>query len=64
MKGACYARGTLRFSPCGRAEEVGILSRERTRGEFPPTPDIGSLQFEDLRSLRNRMPAKCGCYTI
>ena len=21
-------------------------------------------QFEDLRSLRNRMPAKCGCYTI
>ena len=57
----------------GDAGKGAILSRERmapfkspkrTRGEFPSTPDIGSLQFEDLRSLRNQMPAKCGCYTI
>ena len=27
----------------------------RTRGENPSTPDIGSLDFEELHTLRNRV---------
>ena len=48
----------------GDAGKGAILSRERmapfkspkrTRGESPSTPDIGSLDFEELLSLRNRV---------
>ena len=30
-------------------------SPKRTRGESPSTPDIGSLDLEELRSLRNQV---------
>ena len=48
----------------GEREKGAILSRERmapfkspkrTRGESPSTPDIGSLDLEELLSLRNRV---------
>ena len=48
----------------GDAGKGAILSRERmapfkspkrTRGEGPSTPDIGSLDLEELLSLRNRV---------
>ena len=47
-----------------RSTKGAILSRERmapfkspkrTRGESPSTPDIGSLQLEELHALRNRV---------
>ena len=50
-------------TPCGDAAKGDILflrkrisplhPQEKGRGESPSTPDIGSLQLEELQTLRN-----------
>ena len=43
-------------SAFGAARNKGaILSRERMAPVAPPTPDIGSLNLEELLSLRNQV---------
>ena len=38
-----------------RIREWPLWNPKRMRGEDPSTPDIGSLDFEELHTLRNRV---------
>ena len=49
--GAARIKGDILF--CER--EYPLWNPKRTRGEGPSTPDIGSLNLEELLSLRNQV---------
>ena len=60
---AMFSHGCREAAPLALHGMGAILSRERmapwtpkrTRGEGPSTPDIGSLNLEELLSLRNQV---------
>ena len=49
--GAAQIKGDILF----RKREYPLWNPKRTRGEGPSTPDIGSLNLEELLSLRNQV---------
>ena len=54
---ACFSlrtrRGAAKGAILSRERMAPFRSPKRTRGEFPSTPDIGSLDLEELHALRN-----------
>ena len=50
--GAAQIKGDILF----RKREYPLWNPKRTRGEGPSTPDIGSLQLEELHALRIAQP--------
>ena len=56
---ACFSlrtrRGAAKGAILSRERMAPFRSPKRTRGESPSTPDIGSLDLEELHALRNQV---------
>ena len=51
----CAAQGAAKGAILSRERMAPFRSPKRTQGEGPSTPDIGSLDLDELRSLRNQV---------
>ena len=51
----CVLLGDLKGAILSRERMAPFRSPKRTQGESPSTPDIGSLDLEELHALRNRV---------
>ena len=47
-----------------REREYPPYTPKRTQGALPLDPDIAGFGLEEVHALRNRVPARCCCYTI